>query len=31
MKLLVRYCGGCNPVINRKKIVNEVLNQTEAL
>lgn len=26
MKLLIKYCGGCNPSINRKKLVNEVLN-----
>jgi len=26
MKLLIKYCGGCNPSINRKELVNEVLN-----
>jgi hydrogenase maturation factor len=26
MKLLIKYCGGCNPTINRKKLVNEVIN-----
>jgi hypothetical protein len=27
MKLYIKYCGGCNPVINRKKLVNEVVSQ----
>ncbi len=26
MKLKIKYCGGCNPVINRKKIVDEVVD-----
>jgi len=26
MKLFIKYCGGCNPSINRRKLVNEVLN-----
>ncbi|KUG04225.1 hypothetical protein ASZ90_018446 [hydrocarbon metagenome] len=26
IKLRIKYCGGCNPVINRKKLVDEVLN-----
>lgn len=26
MKLRIKYCGGCNPVINRKEVVNEVLD-----
>ncbi|MEA1962506.1 MAG: hypothetical protein U9N81_14785 [Bacillota bacterium] len=25
MKLLIKYCGGCNPSINRKKVVDEVI------
>lgn len=27
MKLYVKYCGGCNPTINRKKLVTEVVNR----
>jgi len=27
MKLYIKYCGGCNPVINRKKLVNQVVSQ----
>jgi len=26
LKLRVKYCGGCNPVIDRKKVVDETLN-----
>ena len=26
LKLRIKYCGGCNPVIDRKKIVDETLN-----
>lgn len=26
MKLRIKYCGGCNPNINRTKLVNEVLD-----
>ncbi len=26
IKLRIKYCGGCNPLINRKKLVDEVLN-----
>ncbi|MGI6488156.1 MAG: hypothetical protein GX964_04145 [Syntrophomonadaceae bacterium] len=25
MKLKIKYCGGCNPVTDRKKVVNDVL------
>ncbi len=25
IKLRIKYCGGCNPVINRKKLVDKVL------
>jgi 4-hydroxybutyrate CoA-transferase len=27
MKLLIKYCGGCNPSINRKQLVDEVLDK----
>ncbi len=27
MKLRIKYCGGCNPIIDRKKLVNEIINQ----
>ncbi len=27
MKLYIKYCGGCNPVINRKKLVNDVVSK----
>lgn len=27
MKLYIKYCGGCNPTINRKKLVAEVVNK----
>lgn len=27
MKLYIKYCGGCNPVINRKKLINQVVSQ----
>ena len=26
MKLRIKYCGGCNPIINRSKLVKEVIN-----
>lgn len=26
MKLRIKYCGGCNPIIDRKKLVDEVIN-----
>lgn len=31
MKLRIKYCGGCNPNINRKKLVNEVLDKLNAV
>jgi aromatic ring hydroxylase len=27
MKLMIKYCGGCNPNINRKKLVDEVIDK----
>jgi len=27
MKLRIKYCGGCNPIINRSRLVNEVKNE----
>jgi hypothetical protein len=30
MRLLIKYCGGCNPSINRKKLVNEVINMLKS-
>lgn len=29
MKLYIKYCGGCNPVINRKKLVSEVVHKLQ--
>jgi len=29
MRLYIKYCGGCNPVINRKKIVDEVVHKLQ--
>ena len=26
MRLEIKYCGGCNPLTDRKKVVNDVLN-----
>lgn len=30
MKLRIKYCGGCNPIIDRKKLVDEVTNAIRA-
>lgn len=30
MKMKIKYCGGCNPSINRKKVVEEVLEKLRA-
>lgn len=27
MKLRIKFCGGCNPIINRSKLVKAVKNQ----
>ncbi|HQE22547.1 MAG TPA: hypothetical protein PLM20_01450 [Syntrophomonadaceae bacterium] len=27
MKLRIKYCGGCNPIINRSRLVTEVKNE----
>lgn len=27
MKLRIKYCGGCNPIINRSRLVNDVKNE----
>ncbi len=27
MKIGIKYCGGCNPVINRKRLVKQVMQQ----
>lgn len=29
MKIRLKYCGGCNTIINRKKLADEVLNYLE--
>lgn len=30
MKLRIKYCGGCNPIIDRKKVVDEVTDAIKA-
>ncbi len=31
MKLRIKYCGGCNPNIDRKKLVDEVLDKLNSI
>lgn len=31
MKLRIKYCGGCNPNINRSQLAQNVINRLEAL
>ena len=30
MKIQIKYCGGCNPSINRKALVNEVIEKLKS-
>ena len=29
MKLRIKYCGGCNPIINRSRLVNQVKDELQ--
>jgi len=31
MRLRIKYCGGCNPSINRSKLVNQVLDEVRSM
>lgn len=31
MRLTIKYCGGCNPLINRRRIAEKVINNLQTV